>query len=323
MQVLLAAGVLACAHAGCVRAGFGEREGDAGGERDGDAGGGISGDTGGAADGSTIPTVTCGDWTPGRFTFDYLGVVAELSAPGKLEAQPQLSYDGLHMTLARDYDLLEATRSSPGGQFGAPTPISGLATSAAEVGGFITEDRLTAYVMLDDPEGVTELDIWLYGRASTNEPFKAFRELTELNTALSDWDPFLAHGGQQLYGARVVDSSYYPIWVAQAAPGDGFGPPQTLVELDTLPLKGNPSLTYDQKIIVFNGAQADRDYRLYYATRSGPGGTFGAPVPVPGLDAAGEVGEPFVTADGCELYFTNQAATGEDRDVHRARYRAQ
>lgn len=279
-------------------------------------------DAGHAGDGSTIPPVVCGDWTPGRFTFDHLGIVTELSVAGKNQQQPQLSYDGLRISFARDQDLFEATRNVPTGPFGAPTPIPGLATPAAELGAFVVEDRLTAYVMVSDPQTTAKVDLLLYARTSTSDPFEVVRALSELNTEEKDWDPFLAYGGQRIYGARVVDSSYYPIWSARAIAGtDGFGTPQILTELDTLPLKGNPSLTYDQKIIVFNGAQADREYRLYYATRSDPTAAFSAPARVPGLEAVGRVGEPFVTPDGCELYFNKSTAVGA-ADIHRARYRA-
>ena len=54
---------------------------------------------------------------------------------------------------------------------------------------------------------------------------------------------------------------------------------------------------------------------LWYATRPDPDSPFDAPIELPVFVEGGDHGEPFLTPDGCTLYFAS-FATG-DADLYR------
>jgi Tol biopolymer transport system component len=92
-----------------------------------------------------------------------------------------------------------------------------------------------------------------------------------------------------------------------------------LAQLNSTENDSNPALTADERLIVYTssrpGGAGDGD--LWYAVRDDQG-TFGAPQPLPAINTASYEGEPFISLDGCELYFVSDRPGGQGHwDIHR------
>jgi Tol biopolymer transport system component len=82
----------------------------------------------------------------------------------------------------------------------------------------------------------------------------------------------------------------------------------------------DPFLSADERVLLF-GSSRDGGGDLYYAVRDTPDLDFDPPAPLPGVNTAAEEGDPTMTDDGCELYFSSERAGGlGGRDVWRARF---
>ena len=267
-----------------------------------------------------VPPQIC-VWTPGEFTFDVEGPIETLASP-RSEGQPQLSEDGLTLRFSSEGDIFEASRRARELPFSAPTAVPGLASARYEAGGYFTANALEAVVMVDH-DATDDLDLWAYKRASTAEPFAVARPLDELNTAAHEWDPWLMPDGLTLYGARVTSDSESRLFVTTRSSVSDRFQPMTLFALAPQPYLGNPSLTRDGLTLVFNGVApvvVEGLSHIYYSTRGSASDTFATAELVPGLPAEVSIREPFVTLDGCALYFTERRAASS-WDIFVARYR--
>jgi hypothetical protein len=58
---------------------------------------------------------------------------------------------------------------------------------------------------------------------------------------------------------------------------------------------------------------------LWYATRQDPTQDFGLPEPIPMVNSDRDDGDPMLSADGCELYFTSNQLDVNNHDLYVAR----
>lgn len=282
--------------------------------------------------------LACG-WT-GSFT---------LSAPVNLTAlnssvedgNPFITADGLTLFFeskrpggAGVEDIWYATRPSVGAAWGAPAAYTGLNTSLSDSAFTVTADGLTGFLSTNRAGGTGGLDIWIVTRASASQPFfnTAAVPLSVVNDAAHQWDPMPAAGGLELY----ISSNDYPqalggqggadiVVSTRSSASDPFGVPAPVPGINSSSSEANPSLTADRRVMLFgsNRPGGSGSLDIWYATRSGPGAPFSAPKPAPGINTLDYDGEPFVTPDGCELYFASSRAGGLGGwDLYRSSYAA-
>jgi Tol biopolymer transport system component len=313
--------------AGCMRAGFGPRGGDADPSGDGAAvdGTGGSGETS-ASDGGRACTYA------GTFSFTTPVAITTVNSSSN-EGEPILLPDGLTLTFSSTRsgsgDLYFATRSSRGGEFSNVTRWTSLDTSSGE-GHFSTDSSgLLAAFASDRYGGAGRSDIWVGSRSSTSVAWKStlFSAPAVLNTSDDEWDPQLSPDGLRIYftaypfagGAGKRD-----IVVASRADSTAaFSAPVLVGGVNGTSNDHNQALTADELVIVFvsdrTGGKGSGD--LYVATRASRADSFSTPKAIPVVNTAANECEVFVSGDGCELFFGSDRSGGKGGlDLYRAVY---
>jgi Tol biopolymer transport system component len=126
--------------------------------------------------------------------------------------------------------------------------------------------------------------------------------IAELNTPADEWDPFASWVDGRLYFIRY-DGSDSRMFVAERLADGTFAAPIALDGLDTSGTGGNPTVTADGSLLVFNRGRDDAS-SLHYARLVSPT-TFGEVAPIAGTDLPGGEREPAVSPNGCEVVFQN------------------
>jgi Tol biopolymer transport system component len=98
------------------------------------------------------------------------------------------------------------------------------------------------------------------------------------------------------------------------APAEDFPVPAVVPELDSGAGDADPALSLDERVIVFSSARGGSlgGGNLWYAVRLSTTQAFGMPKEVPDLNTAANDGDPWLSDDGCRLYFASDrvAASG-------------
>jgi Tol biopolymer transport system component len=76
----------------------------------------------------------------------------------------------------------------------------------------------------------------------------------------------------------------------------------------------DPTLSADGRVILFSSNRTgDRDSsNLWYATRLGNSGPFSEPKPIPDANSDNQDGDPWLSHDGCRLYFSSTRSNDFD-----------
>lgn len=273
------------------------------------------GDDAQLVDASTIdtpPAVTClAKWKAGP-TFSNpvrLGV-----ATTAFEDDPFLTADEKTMYFERNGDVYKTTRTSLSNDFTNDAKATDLSSAQADSKVTITNDGLTAFFDTARTGGAGgATDLWRATRSSTSNPFGAPDQmyLGAVNTADDQWDPHVSANGLRLYLSPRSGTVQHIVMASRISATDSFGAPVALPELDSAAAEGDPTLTFDERVIVFSSDRSG-GVDMYYAVRDEPTLPFGAPILVPTLNIGVENG-PHVSNDGCRLYFTSDR--DGDRDV--------
>lgn len=255
----------------------------------------------------------CDDWTEGSFTFDIVGRVITGGVTGE-RGEMRLSRDGSMMYFGFENDVYQAPRVNEL-VFAPVTAVPGLDTPEDTYGANLTADGLSALVMVD---GGGHVDIWRYDRATQADAFTPTRAVDELNTPGQDWDPLLTSDGLGVFIGRSLDDVGSVIYARRPSGNEGFVIRQTFFN-EPLGVFANPSVADDETVLVINARDAGGRSHIHYALRADREATFGDPILLPGVQERTET-EPFLTPDGCDLYYTAQSDTDGYRMLL-ARYR--
>jgi Tol biopolymer transport system component len=149
--------------------------------------------------------------------------------------------------------------------------------------------------------------------------------LTGLNTANVEATPRLMADELELYfSGSLAGASGSNIYRAQrSTTSRPFGAPIALAQVDTAAGEFDPSVSSDGLMLFFGSDRVSGESRhLYVSTRTSRAGEFGAPSEVANVNSATVTdidGQPFVTADGQELWFNSNRAGGLGaEDIYRA-----
>jgi hypothetical protein len=290
----------------------------------------------GSADGEVTEVdgaaaIRCTPWTDGT-RLEPAEPLGTINTP-YAENEPFVTPDGLQLFFASDrpggrggFDVYVASREAPGMPFGGVVSYAAANTDNDDGGLVLSADGLTAYISSVRPGGPGAADIWSATRADPASPFSAsaFAPLTSVNNQGRDFDPTPSQDGLRLYFTAdgvVAPASRADVVVAERdSPAGSFGAPSVVQGINTDESHdGNPALSADELLIVFNSNRAggSGSTDLWYATRPHRQAPFSAPRPVPAVNTARSEGEAFLTADGCTLYF-GRRVDGQ-ADLFRAR----
>ena len=85
-----------------------------------------------------------------------------------------------------------------------------------------------------------------------------------------------------------------------------FGPPGDVGGLAITSESGDPSLSSDERVLVYATGERSGDNDLYFTVRESPAAAFGPPVQVPNVNLPDvDDSESELSPDGCELYFAS------------------
>ena len=222
------------------------------------------------------------------------------------EADPFLTADEKTIYFVRSSDIYRGTRASLTlDTFSNVAKASDLSSGAGDSKVSITADGLTAFLNSSRAGGSGMTDVWRATRASTTGTFDTpdQKYLVSVNTGGDQWDPHISANGLRLYIAPPASPMQHIEMASRESLDDDFGAPVALTQLDSGERDNDPTLTADERLIVF-ASNRNGDRNLWYALRDDPTQPFGAPMIVPEINTNIDDG-PHLSHDGCRLYFTS------------------
>ena len=236
----------------------------------------------------------------------------------KYEAQAELSPDGLTVYFESDrlnagLNVFTASRPNTASAFGSVAPLASLNFSGADTWNVtLTGDGLTAYLVTDQNAAD---HMYKATRASS---LASFGTPTLMPTPIVKGEqPFVRPDGKILY---YSDNSGVKGQVARAVLS---GP--TVTDLP-LVVAGNhdlgiPVVNAGDTLLyfaVYDTGNID-SYDIWMTSRATQNDVWGTPVAVTELNTNGFDVPSWISADGCELYFTHAANGSGNTDIYSAR----
>lgn len=248
-------------------------------------------------------------WVPGSPpSFGTIEPVAGVNTVGVTERNPALSADGLTLWFDRLNVTHEAHRASVREPFVAGDPLPAPLNVDPGRNGRIsfTADELEVF-MASRRAGRPSVDIWHGSRASKSDWFDV---LTVIPPPVSyddfhQHDPHVSADGSRLYWSPSETDGAQRLWAADRQSDGSYGGARVIEELsDGSTQDADVATTADEQLLFFartDPATMDAP-DLMYAVRTGDG-TWGAATTVAPLVTEGSEADPYVSADGCELFF--------------------
>lgn len=242
------------------------------------------------------------------------------------DRDPWISADGTRMYFDRKpgskgaSDIYAATRASTAGDFTAASAVENLDTNDEELRAALTGDEKLLVFSANHNAGA-RFQLVVSTRSSMAEPFSSPAAadqalIASVNTANdSYYDPFLSQDGLRLYVAPMLSGQPQQIGLATRAAGGNFGPAAAVRVINSTGGDADPALSLDERILVFSslrpaGTGLART-NLWYATRPTAAADFAPPQLIPTVNSDANEGDPFLSADGCELYFSSTRSDGK------------
>jgi hypothetical protein len=212
-------------------------------------------------------------------------------------------------------DVFKATRTVRTQPFDQPSRDEDFSTSSGvESKMSMTSDRLFAVFSSNVQGGAGGSDIWETSRATTGSAWGAFSRthVMALATAASELDAFVTADGLRIYYAPLTPAPQRIMVATRANVTASFGSVAEAGGINTASGEADPMLFANDRVIVFASDRPSLNggSNIWYATRTGNTGAFGAPVELPGVNTSVDDSDPHVSADGCRIYFSRNVAGG-------------
>ena len=272
------------------------------------------------------------NWTTGPLHFTPRHKLTTISTT-HTERDPALSRNLLQIWFQSDrggggsrggIDVWTATRTTKSDDFGTPVPYNDANSSQDDGRFYETGDGLTYVVSSNRTNTQGGYDLWVSHRDTAGENFPAPSNqlfIPVVDSGIDEYDPWMAEDGKVLYYAPKLAAAQ---GIYMATRNDFTSSFSTTTVQATLNI-GNPTadpfVFADQLVIVFasqsvgnvdGGAKTD----MWYSTRTTTSAGWAAPTNLPDLNTNDSEGDPWVSANGCHLYFA--AVTGSDYDLYEA-----
>lgn len=267
----------------------------------------------------------------GAWRLDAVRALAEINSAAE-DIEPHFQFDGVHFNFGSNrggtrFSVYETQRATPGAPFDAPTPIAGLSARPFNVYHLgLDEGGLSGLVASVRFGGTGGSDLYFAERASRADPFTFGREATELDRRVDEHDPWLSADGLRVYFVSVRTGAGQELLFAErASTSAAFDPPTVIAEISSLADDDNPTLTADERVILFGSARdgGAGGLDIWIAFRPDRGSPFSTPVPFVALNGPGRENEVAISLDGCEVVFASTRPGGMGgADLYRADVRA-
>jgi hypothetical protein len=244
--------------------------------------------------------------------------ITELNTPG-YERDPYLSPDELSIAYSTDRtggmggdDIWIAKRTAIGAPFQTPIPRPDINSTSDETKFSMTSNGLLVVIGSNRAGGQGGMDIWQGVRSSASGAFTMSEmHLGAIETSVDQHDPLISADGLRLYFAPVLSTVQQLAVSTRASVDDDFGAAMPLANVNSGTGEADPALAFDDKLIVFASHRAGTSH-LYYATRAQPSDSFGPPDELTDLATTADDGDPWVSNDGCRIYYASYASGNPD-----------
>lgn len=193
--------------------------------------------------------------------------------------------------------------------WGAPTPITTLAVSAADAPS-VTAD-LRELFFQNNTSG--NMDIYVSTRASASDPWGSATAVSELNTSSNDTTAEVAPDGLTIWitSERPGGAGARDIWVSsRPTRAAAWSAPTNVTELNTPQDEQAASSVGDTLTIVFHSTRDAADGDIYVATRASVGDPWSGVTPIAELNTTDTEWTPHLTEDELTIYICTDRPGG-------------
>jgi Tol biopolymer transport system component len=248
-------------------------------------------------------------WIAGP-TFVAPAPLASLNTGGS-ENDMFVSRDELTIYFARAGDIFVASRLAIGDDFAGVNRDATLSSDQVDTKVSLSSDGLTAYLNSNRPAG-GDTDVWRGTRTGIAGAFTFDQMyLAAVDTTTDEWDPHISADELRLYLAPNNAAAQHVAVATRDSRADSFGPAQTIAELASSTTDNDPTLSADERVIVF-ASNRSGNRGLWYATRADRAQPFGSPLQLVMINSAASDDGPHLSADGCRLYFASSRNGSDD-----------
>lgn len=186
-----------------------------------------------------------------------------------------------------------------------PVPLVEVNSESHDKSPFLSFDGLTLYFSVEPGWGFTH--IYQAERLSPTAPFDMIREISTLNYASGHVDyPWVSPDNLRMYYYRT-EVGGKRLRVTERSPGRSYWPAgRGIAELNRLGDVANPTLTQDERIIVFSGnalVGGKGQWDLWMANRPDRDAPFTNVRNLDTVNSGASDMHPYITPDGLTLYF--------------------
>ena len=275
-------------------------------------------DTDASIDGSTGADCWAA-WLSGTIVLAPPTIVDELSSIGA-DSNPSLADGDRTIFLTRagvtGNDIFSAERASSTARFSLPQLVIELASVAGDSRVTVSMDGKVGVLASERTGGAGASDLWYTTRNPGQGTFTLPTQqlVGSLLDADPQLDPELSANGLVVYYSHAPGMIQHLMFATRAATIDAFGAPDVISLTGTMPLQADPTLSPDQRVLVFASGTSSADTDLYYATRASSTAQFGA-AKLLDINSASPDSDPELTSDGCTLFFSSSRTPAQSRDI--------
>jgi hypothetical protein len=222
------------------------------------------------------------------------------------------------------HDIWFSSRAAIAAPWAPPIDIANLNSPFDELYTWVSQDARTIWFSSNRPGGQGATDLWFSTRPAVPGVFAPPVPEVALNSPFLDEDPALSSDGLEIFFSSDRPGGFGPgaIWTAvRPAVGLPWGPPQLVLELDSLDYDHSPRLSSDGTRMIFastRGLAGPGPSRFFLATRIQRGGLWTirrelTEIATGGFDFNGDL-----TADGFSFWFSTRPLPGGPSDIRRA-----
>lgn len=270
----------------------------------------------------TPPTACIQKWLDGGFD---LGGIDDLEsiATTSIERDPffapdeQTVYFSSNRNGSLAMDIYRATRSSPTGDFSTATKYASANSDADDSKMSMTQDGL--YLVVATNKGGTNgsQDLLDASRSANSGSFSTLARTytATVNTGADELDGFVTLDGLNLYLAASVNGFQRIAVASRSSRTSPFSAANVIPSLNSGGGDADPTVSADGRVIIYASIRTGSGQggtNLWYATRASASGTFGTPLPVPDINGATNDGDPWLSLDGCRLYWASDRSGDYD-----------
>jgi len=210
-------------------------------------------------------------------------------------------------------DIYTAQRASIGDTWTAIASIAPVNTTTADSDPTMSADQLTLY--LTHGGGIQRSS-----RLTTQDAFSAPLAAAAINSAASDFAPYLVDDSSALYfsSTRNSDAGVSELFVTQPLADGGYTP---VANVNGTGLKTGDNryatVTADQLVMYFasNRGAGQGGFDIWVSTRTSTTVAFGTPRVVAEINGTTNEWPDWISSDRCRLYFTSDRGTGGDQNL--------